>query len=205
MTPKTINKENMDFKEQLKDAICKSDIDFLERNRGKYAIDERFEDEDNDTLLLYSISDSGSDTFEYFLKNNADVTLINNEGESILHAIVYSGVAERLKQVLNTYKVDINCQTKDGATPLLLALSTEQLEIADLLIKYGADINIADVNGITPLHLSVQLDEPSLVASLVEMGADLFAKTLNGNLALALAVNAEHDDIVKYLYHKIYK
>lgn len=195
----------MDFKEQLKVAICNNDIDFLERNSEIYNIDDRFEDENNDTLLLYSISDPNSCAFDFFLKKNANVSLVNDEGEGILHSIVYSGDVERLKEVLNNYKTDINCRAKDGATPLLLAISLEHLSIAHLLIEYGADVNIADDDGVTPLHLSVQLGNLRLVISLLGKGADLFAKSSKGNLPLALAVNSGHDDIVKYLYKKIYK
>jgi ankyrin repeat protein len=194
----------MNFKEKLKDAICNNNVDFLEKHKHQYLIDERFEDEDNDTLLLYSISDAATNVYEYFLRNNADVFLVNNEGENILHSIVYSGNIERLKIVLDKYKVDINSCTKDGATPLLLSLSLENSEIANVLINYGADVNIPDIEGITPLHLSVQLDNLSLVVTLVEHGADILAKTLAGNYPLALAVNAGFEDIIKYLYHKIY-
>lgn len=86
----------MCFKEKLKSAICNNDIEFLNQNREKYSIDDRFDDEDDGTLLLYSISDSKSCVYEYFIKNNADVYRLNNEGENILHAIVYSGDSRRL-------------------------------------------------------------------------------------------------------------
>lgn len=54
------------FNELLKDAIACNDIHFLEMNRHKYDINHRFPDEDNDTLLLYSIGDSQSDTYSFF-------------------------------------------------------------------------------------------------------------------------------------------
>jgi FOG: Ankyrin repeat len=146
----------MCFKDKLKSAICNNDIEFLNQNREKYSIDDRFDDEDDNTLLLYSISDSKSCVYEYFLKNNADVYLLNNEGENILHAIVYSGDSRRLEKVMYNYKIDIDFQANDSSTPLLLAISLEHFKMADLLIKYGANVNIADVDGITPLHLSVQ-------------------------------------------------
>lgn len=194
----------MDFKEKLKNAICKNDINFLEDNKNHYSIDERFEDEDNDTLLLYSISDPSISCFEFFLKNNANIYLKNDEGECILHSIVYSGDASRFDLILNKYALDINSRTKDGATPLLLAISLEQFEIAKLLIKYHADVNQADDEGLTPLHLAAQFGKLDFVAALVESGANLYAKTKVGNLPLALAVNSGNEEVVRYLYHRIY-
>ena len=38
--------------EKLKDAICNENIAFLEENKNNYSINHRFQDEDNDTLLM---------------------------------------------------------------------------------------------------------------------------------------------------------
>lgn len=194
----------MDFKEKLKNAICNNDIYFLEENRNYYSIDERFEDEDNDTLLLYAISDPDTDVFGFFLKNGANIYLKNDKQECILHAAIYSGDANRLKLLLDKYDLDVNCQASDGATPLLLAISLEQFEIAKLLIENQANVNQGDTNALTPLHLAVQSDNLDLVTFLIAKGADLHAKTKVGNLPLALAVNSGNEDIIKYLYNEIY-
>jgi len=191
--------------EELKDAICNKDIAFLEANKNKYSINHRFQDEDNDTLLLYAISDHGSNTYEYFLKNNADITLVNDEGENIIHSIVYSGQIKRLVDILNQFPFDLNLQTKDGTTPLLLSVLLEKYEIFNYLLKNGADVNIPDNEGNTPLHPACFLGYKSMVFDLVENGANLLAKTDNGNLPLALAVNEGHEEIIKYLFQKIYK
>lgn len=190
------------FKEALKDAICTEDITFLEENRDKYSINDRLEDENNDTLLLYALSDSGSNTYQYFLKNKVDINLLNDEGENVIHSAVYSGKPERLEGILN--QKNINHQSKDGTTPLLLAVALERTEIAQYLIKHGADVNIPDHENNTPLHVACQFGNKTLVIDLVDKGANLFVKTQKGNLPLALAVNGGHDEIVKFLFKKIY-
>lgn len=191
------------FKEDLKDAICNEDIGFLQMNEKKYSVNERFEDENNDTLLLYSLSDSKSKAYKYFLKNNADSTLLNDDGENVIHSIVYSGDPERLPDFLS--EGNINHQSKDGTTPLLLAIALEKDTIAHLLIEHGADVNIADHEGNAPIHIAAHLGKIDLVSVLVDKGANVLAKTKKGNLPLALAVNAGHDDVVKYLFRKTYK
>lgn len=191
-------------KEKLKDAICNNNILFLEKNKQKYSINDRFTDENNDTLLLYSVSDPQSNVYEYFLKNGADYTLVNDEGENIIHSIVFSGDNERLKILISKLKVDINHQAIDGATPLLLAISLEKYEIAKTLIDAGANAKIGDINGITPLHLACQEGAMDLVKLLIENKVDLKAKTVAGNTPISLAANHNHDEIVKLLYSKIY-
>lgn len=190
----------MDFRESLKVALCNNDLDFMELNKGNYSIDERFPDESNDTLLLYSISDPQSKVYEYLLSNNANIGLLNDEGESIIHGIVYSGDNSRLCEILNSYNVNIDHQSKDGATPLLLAISLEKKEIAHSLILAGADVNIPDFKGIAPLHLASQLPEIELVKLLLEKGADPLAKTENGNIPLALAANSGLEEVAKLLF-----
>lgn len=191
-----------DFKEELKKAICNNDIAFLKKNRQRFSINDRFPDEDNDTLLLYSLSDSGSNTYEYFLEEKADITLVNDEGENVIHSIVFSGDIERIYRLINTD--NINHQSKDGTTPLLLAIIMEKYDIAKVLIKGGADLNIPDNEKNLPIHMACWYGNMELVEELVNKGVNLLEKTSKGNLPLALAVNAGHNDIVKFLYKKIY-
>ena len=197
----------MKLDEEIKDAICNNNIIFFENNLKHFSINYRLEDEDNDTMLLYSISDPSSDLYNFFLDKNADITLCNNEGEGILHAIVFSGDNSRLNKILKNYKLDINHRTKEGVTALLLAISLEKIDVAENLIKNGANVNISDAQGITPLHLAAQLpdDNVNFVKYLLSNGADPFLKTDNGNLALALAVNSNNKNIIELLYKNMYQ
>jgi len=194
----------MDFKEQLKDAICSNDIDFLEKNRDRYSINERFEDENNDTLLLYSISDKSSLIYQYFLKNNANLFLINNANENIIHAIVYSNCTNRLLEVIDKVGLIINDKDSSGATPLLLSISLGYFEMAKLLIENGANVNICDNEGIYPIHIASQFGSLDFIKILLKNGAYLNLKTKKGNYPFALAVNADNYQVVKFLYNEIY-
>ena len=192
------------LKENLKNAICNNDIDFLIQNRNDFDINDRFEDEDNDTLLLYALSDHGSETYKFFLDNKADITLVNDEGENAVHSIVYSNDVKRLEAILNQFKLDINHQTHEGITPILLAVLLGDFEMFDSLLRHGADFNISDKDGNMPIHVACQLGYKHIVYKLVESGANLSSKTNKGNYPLALAVNGDHIEIVKYLYDKVY-
>jgi len=191
------------FKESLKNAICNEDIPFLEKNRHRYNINDRLDDEGGDTLLLYSLSDPNSITYKFFLKNEADQAVLNEEGENIIHSIVYSGKVNRLNGLLNNN--NINHRSNDGATPLLLSIALEKFDISSYLIEHGADIEIADNTGNMPIHIACHLGNIDLVADLVKQGANLRSKTAKGNLPLALAVNAGHNEVVKFLFREMYQ
>lgn len=195
------------FNELLKDAIACNDFHFLEMNKHKYDINHRFPDEDHDTLLLYAISDPESDTYSFFIENGADITLVNDQGEGIIHSIVYSGLVERIAYILNQPLKTIsllNIQTKEGVTPLLLSVLLEKIDIFDFLLNMGADVNLSDNTGNSPLHPACFEGHKEMVLRLVENGANLRSKTQKGNYPLTLAINGDHDEIAKYLFHKIY-
>ena len=192
------------FDEDIKNAIVNNDIAFLEKSRNQYDINYRLKDENNDTLLLYAISDKKSDAYRFFLENEADMNLINNEGEGIIHAIVYSGITERLIEFINNYTFNLNARDIDGTTPLLLSILIKKHELYKILIKAGADVNIGDNDNNTPLHMASWLGNFEIVKLLIDNGANLHVKTQKGNLPLALAVNGGHDKIVRYLFEKIY-
>jgi len=197
--------ENID--EILKKAIVNNNITFLEENRKNYDINHRFSDEDNDTLLLYAISDKWSETYIFFLNNGANINLTNDEGEGIIHSIIYSGISTRLIDVLNkkpeAMKL-VNAQTKDGVSPLLLSVLLERYDIFNILLDLKVDIDLADNECNTPIHMSCFLGYEEMVFKLVEKGANLHLKTQKGNYPLALAINGDHDRIVRYLFNKIY-
>jgi len=195
-----------EFDELLKDAIACNDYLFLETNKHKYDINHRFADENNDTLLLYAISDYGSNTYSFFIKNGADITLVNDEGEGIMHSIVYSGLSERLEQITSLpHGIDLlNQQTKDGTTPLLLSVLLGRDEVFNTLLELGANVDLSDETGNAPIHPACFSGNENMVSKLVEKHTNLHVKTKNGNYPLALAVNGDHDKIVRYLFDVMY-
>lgn len=195
------------FENCLKDAIACNDVDFLTSCINQYNIDYRLADEDNDTLLLYAIGDNGSEAYTFFLDNGANINLINDEGENIIHSIVYSGVLKRLIDILkrepDAIKL-INYQTNDGVTPLLLSVLLGKYDVFNALLELNADFDLVDNDYYAPIHSACSLGHYDMVVKLVEKGACLHKKTLNGNYPIALAINSDHDEIVKYLFNRIY-
>lgn len=193
-----------EFEDKLKTALAIDDKRFLEKNLNNDNINYRFKEDDNDTIILYAISDGFSEAYKYILLKKPDLTLVNDLGENIAHSVVYSGKKNRLNEIFDLKKINLNHQTIEGVTPLLLAISIEDFEMANFLIDYGADINIADNNGISPIHLAVQSSDIRIVKKLIKAGADLSSMTSAGNLPLALAVNYGNTQIIKLLFNKIY-
>lgn len=193
---------NINLEEALKNALTTNDVAWLKEHESEFDIDCRFKYDDNDTLLLYAISDPGSEVYKYLLHRKADVFATNDEGETIFHSIVYSGIPDRLDTLLK-YRPEtltlLNARTNEGVTPLLLAAMLEDYPMSKQLVMLGADVNLTDNTNNAPIHPACFMGNLDLVKLLVQHGADLHIKTDKGNLPLALAINAGHDHVAKYL------
>lgn len=192
-----------EFIEAIKNAICTNDVVFLLHNIDERNLNLRLSDEGNDTLLMYSISDKDSNAYKFFLDKDADLNVLNDDGENILHSAIYSGKLERVQEVIE--EKFINQSSNDGTTPLLLSLGLENEAIANYLINKGADINCSDRAGNRPIHLASYFGLTSTVKNLLINRADINIRTEKGNLPLALAVNEGHREIIEILYKQMYK
>lgn len=188
--------------EELKEAIINNDLDFLIDNSDRYSINHVFKDEDNDSILSYSISDKDSYMYEFFLSKNPDLSLKNDLGESILHSAIYSGELKRVKRIINSINIDE--KDKENTTPLLLSIGLENEVISNYLIDRGANINEIDIEGNAPIHLASFFGLKNVVVKLISKRADLNVKTSKGNLPLALAVNNNHIEVIKILCKTMY-
>lgn len=89
---------------------------------------------------------------------------------------------------------DINTPTKDGLTPLFLAVSHNQIEVVKAFIKHGADPNLKDKKyNVTPLDSAIRLGHVNMVKLLINSGADL------GIESLGTAVGWENAEIIKII------
>ena len=67
---------------------------------------------------------------------------------------------------------DVNAKGRYGFTPLHIAVSRKQREVAELLLANNADPNAKDNEGRTPLHLAVQSGQRELAELLLANKAD---------------------------------
>jgi len=195
---------NKDFEKKLKNAIENGDVDFLQVHKGKYNINLTLADEDNDSLLDYAISNNTNNIYKFFIDEGASLNNINDYGENIVHSVVYSKCSNRLLEISEIERVEINHRSNDGTTPLLLSVLLDDFELFKTLIELGADTNIGDENNNLPIHVACQFGNLKIVDVLLNNGTNLFKKTDHGNLPLALAVNENHVDIIKKLYLIMY-
>ena len=99
--------------------------------------------------------------------------------------------------------VDINAKSKDGRTPLHLAIAFDRssgaVEMLKLLIASGADVNTRDKQGETPLHTAASAGNKDIVEALIGAGADVNATDGKGATPLKVAIARGQKGIAEVL------
>jgi ankyrin repeat protein len=83
--------------------------------------------------------------------------------------------------------------------PLLMAISRNDKDLLELLLKFNPPIDAVDQDGMTALHCAARLGNLEPVRLLLNAGASLTNVDYNGATPLLLAETAEHKEIVELL------
>ena len=132
------------------------------------------------------------DIVDFLLENHADITLIDEDGDTPLHFASRhkrSDVVERFLHYCTPEQV--NSLNADGKTPLFYAISYHNLRMVDLFRKHGADIQPLCANQTIwdtgyPHHVNLRM-----IQTLVDdYGIDVNMKNPQGKTPLYLLANS---------------
>lgn len=117
---------------------------------------------------------------------------------ALLHRAAQGSV--NLVRLLLLYKADINIKTKNGYTPLQLALRrSKNKTIVEILLAHKADVNSKDVAGNTVLHETASRGEIDTAKLLLEHKADVNAENDEGQTPLDDAETCEQTKVADFL------
>ena len=160
----------------------------------------------NDINDNNNININNNNNISFSDNNNIDNNMkINLEDlESNLELLRYSkkGDKEKVLELLNKPKININYKNENGWTALHYACDEGNLKIVEILIKAHIDINIRNNDKKTSLHLSALRGYFDITKLLIENGADLNALDNENNLAIHLCSMNGHSELLSYLLNK---
>lgn len=84
-------------------------------------------------------------------------------------------------------------------TPLHYAVSLQDEELFDGMLKKGADVNAQDRDGLTPLHFAAAIGNKAQVLKLIDKGADVNAEDLKGRTPLHRAAEKVNQQVMEVL------
>ncbi|XP_048255111.1 ankyrin repeat, PH and SEC7 domain containing protein secG-like [Haliotis rufescens] len=143
------------------------------------------------------------DMIEFLVRIGANASVIDANGDTILHHACVGADEETVKYFISQDIVDINCRGYHGRTPVMNAAEAGSVEVVKLLVSEGADLSLVDTEGSTILH-GVCRRGHSEVASyiLTQNRIDINARDMAGRTPLDLAKSKDmHDLLVSHGAH----
>ncbi|PBC33687.1 Ankyrin repeat domain-containing protein [Apis cerana cerana] len=116
-----------------------------------------------------------------------------------LHLAAARGDAKRLRVLLDSGRVHVDCKDKDGTTPLILAAAGGHIEAVTELLQQGADPNARRLTGTTALFFAAQGGYMDIASLLLEQGAIVDSCSIDGATALFIAAQNGHVRILEVL------
>ncbi|XP_047424776.1 ankyrin repeat and SAM domain-containing protein 6-like isoform X2 [Mugil cephalus] len=112
------------------------------------------------------------------------------------------GNSQLVKEILEEDPAQVNSSNQDGASPLMMAAVSGQLEVVQLMVDKNADIDKQDaVHGWTALMQATYHGNKDIVKYLLNQGADVNLRAKNGYTAfdLVMLLNDPDTELVRLL------
>ena len=179
--------------------ISGKNINMLQKLILNHGHDVNFEGKEGNRPIHHAAIVGSIKMFEFLVKNGADVTVKDNDGDSIIHyACNYDRNIDIIKYFIDN-GFDFDTKNNDGYTPLLIAIRYGCSNIATFLIEKNLSIYICDNFGDAPLHFCAHYKQFHPMKVLIEKKVDINAKNLDGKTALHLTVSKEFDNLINLL------
>jgi ankyrin repeat protein len=145
-------------------------------------------DEMEDTPLNCAVVQEREEIADFLLAHGADPNIPNRNGLTPLAQASSRGKAAGLglAKLLLAHGAQTNPtnQTEFKIPPLEWAISSDNLEVVNLLLAHGASVKSANPNGYTPLHTAANRGDLEIAEALIQHGADVNVANKNGETPL---------------------
>lgn len=123
-------------------------------------------------------------------------------GMTALMIAAQSGASDIVEALCRVQFLQIDLQNANGDSALIIALESEQEEIAELLLRREADPRIQNGQGITALMTACSSGSTAIVEYLMsreDLGEHINAQNVHGGTALTVAIEGGNTTIVRKL------
>ena len=143
---------------------------------------------DGTTPLMVAAAKGEEKTVDLLLSKGADPYLKNFMGRNLLHAAAEGGNSSIVRSMLSC-DIDINSKDDESsATPLIIAVMHNHVEVVKYLLQKGADISLTtESNKSNALHIASQYGSVEAIEMLLSYDLRPDSRDGEGNTPLAYA------------------
>ncbi|XP_071084298.1 ankyrin repeat domain-containing protein 50-like isoform X1 [Haliotis cracherodii] len=143
------------------------------------------------------------DVVELLASKGADVSLVDEDGDNILHLACMKGHLETVKFVLSLNVVDINSRGQFTTTPVMRAAAGGHRDVVELLVSKGADVSLVDGVGNNILHMACLRGDMETVEYVLSLDVvDINSRGMRSMTPVIAAAVRGHSDVVELLVSK---
>ncbi|XP_067659947.1 ankyrin-3-like [Haliotis asinina] len=186
---------DMTFVSDENDNILHAALNSKRMDTVKYVLTNDFVDIDsrnNDgiTAVMLAVQGGLAEIFDLMVRKGANMSLVNEDKQTILHMACEEGHSEIVKYILTENVVNINGRDDGGKTPVQMAAEQGYLDIVALLEGKGADMSVVDDRGENILHtliLDGQLNLAIYLLTQKNVVQNINKKSLTGRTPVMVA------------------
>ncbi|XP_071094691.1 ankyrin repeat domain-containing protein 50-like [Haliotis cracherodii] len=162
------------------------------------------EKEHGKTPLMLAARWGKRDVFDLVVSKGGIASLVDINGDNILHLACLGGHVEMVKYILSQNIVDINSRGVYERTPLMFAATEGHRDVFDLVMSIGGNASLVDINGDNILHLACLGGYVEIVKYILSQNiADINSRGLYGRTLLMFAATEGHRDVFDLVMSKV--
>ncbi|XP_071098491.1 putative ankyrin repeat protein RF_0381 [Haliotis cracherodii] len=151
------------------------------------------------TPLMVAAENANKDVFELLVSKEADLTLTDDNNDTVLHLACEGGNRSIVEYLLPSF--DINSRGHYDRTPLMVAAECANKDVFDLLVSKEADLTLTDDDNDTVLHLACEGGNRSIVEYLLP-SFDINSRGQYDRTPLMVAAENANEDVFVLLVSK---
>ncbi|XP_048244354.1 serine/threonine-protein phosphatase 6 regulatory ankyrin repeat subunit B-like isoform X2 [Haliotis rufescens] len=148
------------------------------------------------TAVMAAAVTGHQSVFDLLVSNQADLTLVDTYGDSLLHVACRGGNTAIVQHVLSPS--NINSRGMHGWTPVMAAAVNGHQSVFDLLVSNQADLTLVDTDGDSLLLLACQGGNTDIVQHVLSP-SNINSRGRQGYTPVMKAVFQGHQDVVDLL------
>ncbi|XP_067653868.1 inversin-like [Haliotis asinina] len=186
----------------LYDASSRGDLERVKRILAEGDVDINYRGQWSRTPVMQAAWKGHRDVVEFLVGRGADVSLVDSNGNNVLHFACAGGDLETVKLILSMNVVNINSRGWYNKTPVMMALGSGHRDVVEFLVGRGADVSLVDRNGNNVLLwacIGGDLETVKLILSLNVGDVDINYKGWYSRTPVMQAAWKGHRDVVEFL------